>query len=77
MIMCIGIEFLNQCENAVLCENGIGCNLKCECDFQRPKNTSSNSDYAKSKNCANCGKLYKCNDVRKHPEWHCEKHYFT
>ena len=47
MIMCIGIEFLNQCENAVLCENGIGCNLKCECDFQRPKNTSSNSDYMK------------------------------
>ncbi len=47
MIMCIGIEFLNQCENAVLCENGIGCNLKCECDFQRPKNTSSKIDYAK------------------------------
>ncbi len=39
--------------------------------------TTDNSDYAKSKNCANYGKLYKCDDVRKHPEWHCKKHDFT
>lgn len=41
------------------------------------KNTSSNSDYAKSKNCANCSKLYQCNDARRHFEWHCEKHDFA
>ena len=37
----------------------------------------SNSDYAKSKNCANCSKLYQCNDPRRHSEWHCEKHDFA
>ena len=42
-----------------------------------PPPSSSNSDYAKSKSCANCSKLYQCNDVRKHPEWHCEKHDFA
>ena len=41
------------------------------------QNTSSNSDYAKSKSCANCSKLYQCNDVRRHSEWHCEKHDFA
>ena len=39
--------------------------------------SSSNSDYTKSKSCANCDNLYQCGDVRKHPEWHCEKHDFA
>lgn len=43
----------------------------------KAKNTSDNSDYTKSKTCANCDKLYKCSDVRKHPEWHCKKHDFA
>ena len=41
------------------------------------KNTLSNSDYVEAKTCANCAKLYQCADVRKHPEWHCEKHDFA
>lgn len=49
-------------------------NGKDYCDCQK---TAHNSDYGKSKSCANCSKLYQCNDVRKHPEWHCEKHDFT
>lgn len=30
----------------------------------------------KSKSCANCNKLYQCNDVRKHTEWHCDRHVY-
>ena len=52
MKRCTGIEFLNQCEYAVLCENGFGCKYEGECDYQRPKITAHNSDYAK---CPNCG----------------------
>jgi|SRR5690554_177892 len=48
-----------------------------KCYQEGVKNASSNSDCAKSKNCANCSKLYQCNDVRRHPEWHCEKHDFA
>lgn len=65
--------------------------VKCLPDYTDPANendhilraidqlleTAHNSDYAKSKSCANCSKLYQCNDVRKHPEWHCEKHDFA
>ena len=47
MKRCTGIEFLNQCEYSVLCENGFGCKYEKECDFQRPKITAHNSDYAK------------------------------
>ena len=48
-----------------------------EAQLEQLQNTSSNSDYTKSKSCANCDKLYQCGDVRKHPEWHCEKHDFA
>jgi hypothetical protein len=63
-------------------ETGDGCGEFFEWDdikhlFNAPKNISSNSDYAKSKTCANCNLLYQCNDVRKHPEWGCEKHDFV
>jgi hypothetical protein len=37
MKICTGIEFLNQCEYAVLCENGFGCKYQGKCDYQRPK----------------------------------------
>jgi len=45
MKRCTGIEFLNQCEHSVLCENGFGCKYERGCDFQRPKITAHNSDY--------------------------------
>ncbi len=45
MKRCTGIEFLNQCEYAVLCGNGFGCKYEGECDYQRPKITAHNSDY--------------------------------
>lgn len=47
MKRCTGIEFLNQCEYAVLCGDGYGCKYEGECDYQRPKITAHNSDYAK------------------------------
>jgi hypothetical protein len=46
-------------------------------ELKKRLQTSHNSDYAKSKSCANCSKLYQCNDVRKHPEWHCENNDFA
>ena len=70
-------EYCNIIGENDMCEAKDGEWVKYDDIKRLLQNTSSNNDYAKSKSCANCSKLYQCTDVRKHPEWHCEKHDFA
>ena len=36
MKKCVGIQYLTDCESAVLCSNGYGCTFKGDCPEQRP-----------------------------------------
>ena len=58
MARCTGIKYLNECDNAILLENGFGCSYGMDCEYQRPKITKYNNKYTASqatpKSCKNC-----------------------
>lgn len=51
MIKCVGVKYLNECDNAIMLENGFGCNYGMNCEYQRPKGVSISNGLR----CVNCG----------------------